>query len=193
MSTVPCSPLQIITAHEVLSCGVPAGVGYNLSVDITVNDQSVASLFSYLGIVNSLLVYIANIFLLAPIIINTTAAPTQGGRTIVTGDYLGSNSSFIQVTIDGKDCTSVRMVVPQTSISCVVNPGTGKDLTLITTVGGQSVSVDNFAYQGILKFCYYFFFCLSNCHSIAPVFGEISSPSSQGGAVIILGTLFFQK
>ncbi len=56
---LPCRSPILVTEHTTIACEVPAGVGENLIVVLTVDDQQAVSMFEYAGI-SFQLAYFAN-------------------------------------------------------------------------------------------------------------------------------------
>ncbi|PRP82836.1 outer membrane autotransporter barrel domain-containing protein [Planoprotostelium fungivorum] len=128
IGTLTCSNVQIVTAHQIITCVLPAGVGGNLTSTITVDSLPASFLYSFSP----------------PIFTSATAGPTLGGVVTITGTNLGSQPSQIIVTVNGKSCSGVNIVKANT-ISCQTAPGTGSNLPLSLSVGGQ-LTTGTFSY-----------------------------------------------
>ncbi|PRP82680.1 outer membrane autotransporter barrel domain-containing protein [Planoprotostelium fungivorum] len=128
IGSLTCSNVQIVTAHQIITCVLPAGVGGNISSTITVNTLSESFLYSFSP----------------PIFTSVTSGPTLGGVVTITGTNLGSQPSQIIVTVNGNTCSGVNIVKANT-ISCQTAPGTGSNLPLSLSVGGQ-LTTGTFSY-----------------------------------------------
>lgn len=123
IGSLTCSNVQIVTAHQIITCVLPGGVGGNLSSTITVDTLPASFLYSFSP----------------PIFTSVTAGPTLGGVVTITGTNLGSQPSQIVVNINGKSCSGVNIVKANT-ISCQTAAGTGSNLPLSLSVGGQTTA-----------------------------------------------------
>lgn len=109
-------------------CIIPSGQGTNLPLVVTVNGQEVTTQFSYS----------------APSItsVSPMTGPTTGGTSLtISGDSFGASGT---VTLGGTNCTIY--VYSHNSIVCTAPAGQGKNVPLVVTVGGRSVTNTQFSY-----------------------------------------------
>jgi hypothetical protein len=117
--------------HTSITCTVPAGVGANQPVRVTVGGQSSNTLgFTYTPPVLSSL--------------SPTNGATAGGVPLVlTGSNFGASGAT--VTVGGTACPVTAQ--SHTSVTCTQPAGVGTSLPVVLTVGGQASNSLSFSYN----------------------------------------------
>ena len=125
---VPCSNVTLGAPHTSLTCTLPAGVGYDLPVVVTVGGaaSSGGPTLSYAG----------------PVITNVAApsSPAFGGAVItIEGTFPGIEGGTPAVTLYAGDiaqtCGAVTVESPS-KVRCTLPPGGGANLGVVITVAG---------------------------------------------------------
>ncbi len=120
-------------SHTQIRCTTSVGQGKDLALTVTVLGRTTAPvMFSYLP---------PTITSFAP-----ATANTQGSVTLtLTGTNFGTSGT---VTVGGNACPPTGSAFSHTSIQCTVPAGSGANVPIVVTVGGQTTSVSTFAYNG---------------------------------------------
>eukprot|EP01117_Protostelium_nocturnum_P011184 TRINITY_DN405_c0_g1_i6.p1 TRINITY_DN405_c0_g1~~TRINITY_DN405_c0_g1_i6.p1 ORF type:complete len:5778 (+),score=1958.70 TRINITY_DN405_c0_g1_i6:207-17540(+) len=156
---IDSSNVQLVSSHTSLRVQLPAGSGANLSLKVEVNGQVATTTYSYLP----------------PTISDVPSTPTAGADVKLTGLNLGSVAD-LNVTLNGVS-VQVVSVDPSGEFAIVKIPqGSGKNLPVVVSVGGQTSASFSFSY-------------------LAPsVTGYTPSQvGTQGGSVVVSGQNFGDK
>lgn len=123
-------------AHTELVCTQPADSGVSPAlVVVTVSGQS--------SINSEIFVYDRpSITSITPAI----GASTDGSTTITIGG-INFGPSTVTVNVMGVSCSSVQMIVPHLSITCVFPAGSGNDVSVTVTRAGLTSSTAEYKYR----------------------------------------------
>ncbi|CEO95040.1 hypothetical protein PBRA_003853, partial [Plasmodiophora brassicae] len=133
-------PVSGTQTHTQVTCTLPYGVGKNLPVYITAHNQSDFSgsvVFSYQPPTASL-------------VTTSTSKPTAGNVPVtIQGANFGPPGNKNRTVVFGGTslCPIVSSDVAQTQIVCTLPAGQGTGVSVVVTVGGQSVTAPTFNYD----------------------------------------------
>ncbi|KAH3759085.1 zymogen granule membrane glycoprotein [Pelomyxa schiedti] len=130
----PCTNLHYTEEHTQLNCSVSEGVGQQLTVSLSVGDQSCgfSSGFTYE----------------APALVSASSAKTEGGLVTLLGKNFGPLGTTATVTVAGVKYETGLVSVAHTQISFTINPGTGSSkVTQVTVANQDSVAMMIYSYS----------------------------------------------
>ncbi|KAH3742724.1 tyrosine protein kinase [Pelomyxa schiedti] len=109
--------------HTQLSFFAPSGTGKKHFLNLTVNKQNTNASFSY----KSPLIYSATIG-------TSNSSCTFASEIIIDGNYFGTNTGVLNISIGGKNCASIKILSPETRLSCFLSGGAGQNVSVNVTV-----------------------------------------------------------
>lgn len=159
---VACTSVTARTDTQ-LQCTAPAGAGTSVPVVVTIAGQSATGTWSYGG---PQITYVTGCT--SNPYPTTANCPISGGTTIVIhGLNFGSTlviggvslTATLALSSGNAACGSLTMTVAQTTLTCVLPPGIGVNVTLTVARGAQSGSLNAVTYA----VCVFSLCCLMCC------------------------------
>eukprot|EP01105_Mastigella_eilhardi_P025999 TRINITY_DN7296_c0_g1_i1.p1 TRINITY_DN7296_c0_g1~~TRINITY_DN7296_c0_g1_i1.p1 ORF type:complete len:1886 (+),score=216.32 TRINITY_DN7296_c0_g1_i1:405-5660(+) len=123
---------QLWHNHTHLTCQTPAGIGHNLSLEITVGERgSVANAFSYAD----------------PVVTSSDMAPTQGSFIQVYGTGFGPAGTSVEILLGGTPCAHAVVYTPHESFRCLAAAGVGGGIDI-------RIKLNNVTYESRASYNY---------------------------------------
>ncbi|KYQ94148.1 IPT/TIG domain-containing protein [Tieghemostelium lacteum] len=133
--TKPCTNITYIVPHFQLTCDIPAGTGKLYPV------------IAQVGTLASAPTPGNTYYYKKPTVNTTTSASTTGGTIYIDGDNFGTDATVISVTVGGEDCENITIVIAESRISCVIQPGQGVKPLVVTVNTQVMTSSVSFSYD----------------------------------------------